>query len=290
MVVIVLEKCPLSLRGDLTKWLQEISMGVFVGRVSARVRDRLWDRICSEAKGGRATMVFTAQNEQHLDFRVHNTTWEPIDFDGMKLMMRPSSNRLKDKGSRFAGKSDASRRMEAKKRSRARSPKEPDEYVVVDMETTGLNPDEDSIIEIGAVKIINGEEADRFQALIDVECEIPEEVTRLTGIDAAMTARGLPANEVVNRFLDFIGPLPLVMHNADFDMDFIDALLCDLHLDELDNECIDTLKLARKKLPRIGSRSLESLASYFELGDYKAHRALDDALKTRDVFVKLIEL
>lgn len=58
MIVVVLEKCPLALRGDLTKWLQEISLGVYVGRVSARVRDELWNRICKECKTGRATMVF----------------------------------------------------------------------------------------------------------------------------------------------------------------------------------------------------------------------------------------
>lgn len=68
MVVVVLEKCPLALRDDLTKWLQEISLGVYVGRVSARVRDELWKRICEECKGGRATMVFSARNEQHFDY------------------------------------------------------------------------------------------------------------------------------------------------------------------------------------------------------------------------------
>lgn len=73
MIVVVLEKCPLALRGDLTKWLQEISLGVYVGRVSARVRDELWNRICKECKTGRATMVFSARNEQHLNYRVHNT-------------------------------------------------------------------------------------------------------------------------------------------------------------------------------------------------------------------------
>ena len=64
MVVITLEKCPLALRGDLTKWLQEISLGVYVGQVSARVRDKLWQRVCEESKNGRATMVYSARNEQ----------------------------------------------------------------------------------------------------------------------------------------------------------------------------------------------------------------------------------
>lgn len=89
MTVVILTDCPPRLRGDLTKWLLEINTGVYVGRVSARVRDQLWERICANVKTGRATMVFRASNEQRMDFRVHNTTWQPVDFDGVKLMRRP---------------------------------------------------------------------------------------------------------------------------------------------------------------------------------------------------------
>lgn len=78
MVIVVLEKCPLSLRGDLTKWLQEVSLGVYVGRVSARVRDELWKRICEECKSGRATMVFPARNEQHFDFESTTPCGSPL--------------------------------------------------------------------------------------------------------------------------------------------------------------------------------------------------------------------
>ena len=90
MIVVTLSDCPARLRGDLTKWLIEINTGVYVGQVSARVRDELWDRICEHVKDGRATMVFSARNEQGLQFRVHNTTWEPVDFDGITLMRRPA--------------------------------------------------------------------------------------------------------------------------------------------------------------------------------------------------------
>ena len=82
MIVIILNNCPPALRGDLTKWLQEVNTGVYVGQVSARVRDELWARVQGNVKSGRATMVFNTNNEQGMDFRVHNTSWEPIDFDG----------------------------------------------------------------------------------------------------------------------------------------------------------------------------------------------------------------
>jgi CRISPR-associated protein Cas2 len=92
MVVIVLSACPAGLRGHLTRWLLEISAGVFVGHVSTRVRDLLWLKVCEMTSGGRALMVFSVAGEQRMDFRVHNHHWTPTDFDGLTLMMRPTSD------------------------------------------------------------------------------------------------------------------------------------------------------------------------------------------------------
>lgn len=89
MTIIVLTDCPPRLRGDLTKWLMEINTGVYVDNLNPRVRDALWERVCDHVKSGRATMVYRANNEQHMQFRVHNTTWGPVDFDGLTLMRRP---------------------------------------------------------------------------------------------------------------------------------------------------------------------------------------------------------
>lgn len=94
MIVVHLTACPPALRGDMTKWLFEIATGVYVGDVSARVRDNLWDRIKLSCKLGRAVMVYNTNTEQGLDFRVFGDTWEPIDFDGLKLMLRPSPSRI----------------------------------------------------------------------------------------------------------------------------------------------------------------------------------------------------
>ncbi|WBT08234.1 type I-E CRISPR-associated endoribonuclease Cas2e [Corynebacterium sp. SCR221107] len=90
MMVLVVTACPAGLRGDLTKWLLEISPGVFVGRPTARVREAIWQRTCDLVKDGRAILVHNAANEQGLDFKVHRHDWEPTDFDGVKLMVRPN--------------------------------------------------------------------------------------------------------------------------------------------------------------------------------------------------------
>lgn len=89
MTVIVLSACPVGLRGDLTRWFLEIAPGVFVGHVSARVRERVWIRVKAFAKSGRAIMVYPAANEQHLAFEVHQPDWAPVDCDGLELIMRP---------------------------------------------------------------------------------------------------------------------------------------------------------------------------------------------------------
>lgn len=90
MLVLVLTACPNGLRGFLTRWLLEVSAGVFVGVVSKRVRERVWERTLEMMSTGRAIMVAAAKNEQGLEFFVHGHHWEPVDIDGIVLMLRPS--------------------------------------------------------------------------------------------------------------------------------------------------------------------------------------------------------
>jgi CRISPR-associated protein Cas2 len=90
MVVLVLTACPSGLRGHLTRWLLEVSAGVFVGHVSARVRDLMWERVVELSKDGRAIMVYSARGEQRLAFRVHRHDWKTVDMDGVQLMLRPT--------------------------------------------------------------------------------------------------------------------------------------------------------------------------------------------------------
>lgn len=88
MTVVVLTAVPLGLRGHLTRWLLEISPGVYIGHVSARVRELLWERVREFVEEGRALLVYSANNEQHLEFEVHGHDWTPVDYDGITLMRR----------------------------------------------------------------------------------------------------------------------------------------------------------------------------------------------------------
>lgn len=89
MIVLVLTACPEGLRGHLTRWLSEVSAGVFVGNASSRVRDHLWDRVEELVGNGRALMVYTARTEQGFALKSHGHHWNPEDFEGVTLMRRP---------------------------------------------------------------------------------------------------------------------------------------------------------------------------------------------------------
>lgn len=90
MMVLVVTAVPAGLRGDLTKWCMEVTPGVFVGNPSARVRDLLWERTVDLCKDGRALLIYSANNEQGMEFRTFRHQWQPTDFDGLTLMMRPA--------------------------------------------------------------------------------------------------------------------------------------------------------------------------------------------------------
>jgi len=298
MTIITLTDCPPKLRGYLSKWLQEINTGVYVGRVSARVRGELWERVIENAGSGRATMVFNTNNEQGMDFRVHNTTWEPIDFDGLKLMLRPSPARLAGRQKRLQNQTYSKARSfhMARVMSRSRKGKTDIEqlkqegYVVVDIETTGLSPDAHEIIEIAAVRVVDGVISDTFQTLIKPDNPVPVEIEKLTGLSTASLADGKKILEVLPEFISFVGKYDVVCHNAAFDMGFINAACTKCGFPTLKNNQICTLKIARQKITKIRNYKLATLLDYFGINYEQAHRGLDDCKSTQQLYAKLNEI
>lgn len=300
MTVVILESCPQGLRGDLTKWLMEINSGVYVGNINTRVRDLLWERICDNIRSGKATMVWSARGEQGMSFRVHNTLWQPADYDGITLMMRPlpGSETSVEAGQLRAGFSKAAKaRMKQRAEMKRRAEKLQEEtepssafsYVVVDVETTGLNCSRDSILEIGALKVCNGVPTAEFCSLIRCYENIPDEAAKLTGISNEMLAsEGRPIDEVIKELADFIANERIVCHNAKFDIGFIQAAArkCGLSIMR-GNKCEDTLIMARRKLRGIKSFKLTDIAGHFSLDTSGAHRAMKDCYLTHRIYEKL---
>lgn len=293
MIVIILNNCPPALRGDLTKWLQEVNTGVYVGQVSARVRDELWARVQGNVKSGRATMVFNTNNEQGMDFRVHNTSWEPIDFDGLKLMLRPSPARIQKLSEKRLGFSKAARARKGKQISRRKrkSSTSFDSYVVVDLETTGLSFTEDEIIEIGAILVKDKQIEASYSALIKPNKKLPASIQSLTGISNEMLdVEGRVLSEVIPEFLTFVEDLPIVSHNVNFDYGFLRLACQNLNLPLLSNRSIDTLSLARRLLDDVRDFKLQTLVEYFNIETDTKHRSLADCISTHMVYEKLIEI
>lgn len=162
-------------------------------------------------------------------------------------------------------------------------------YVVVDLETTGLGAKLDKIIEIGAVRIIDGKIDDTYGCLVNPKMPIPQRVVELTGITNEMALSGEDMDEAVQRLLYFIGDDMVVGHNVNFDYSFIKQWAVN-HKYPLEISGADTLKLARTILPPDQPKKLESLCSYFDINRENAHRALDDAIETYQVYEKLCDL
>lgn len=89
MIVIVLSAAPAGLRGAMTRWLMEVDTGVFVGNLSARVRDQVWELIRENLNGGRALLAYSTNNEQHVAVETIGHDREPVDLDGMTVMLMP---------------------------------------------------------------------------------------------------------------------------------------------------------------------------------------------------------
>lgn len=162
------------------------------------------------------------------------------------------------------------------------------EFVVFDLETTGLNSVQNEIIEIGAVKIKNGEVIDEFSSFVKPKVNIPDKITEITGIDDKMVKKADPLEEVFKKFIDFIGKSPLVAHNMDFDYSFIREPLNEFKkLDEV--TLIDTLTLARAVKPKLKNHKLATLVDHYNLELDNHHRALDDARATGYLFLELLK-
>jgi CRISPR-associated protein Cas2 len=295
MIVITLTDCPVSLRGDLTKWLLEISAGVFVGQVNKRIREHLWERVTKFAGSGRATMVYSTNNEQHLDFKIHGNVWEPIDFDGIKLVLRPSPERMKRLSALRSGYSKASKwrmakQMRTKSTEKTRNPKHfPQTYVVVDIETSGLSPKNDEIIELGALLVENDAIVDSFDRLICPTRPINDKIEKLTGITNAMLReKGGDLVTCMRDFRAFMGDNIVVGHNVCFDLNFINHCCGALSLPTAENEYCDTLDLARHLIRDTDSYTLTSVAAHLGIDSVPEHRGLSDCHVTKAVYDQLM--
>ncbi|WP_367568894.1 PolC-type DNA polymerase III [Lacrimispora sp.] len=164
-----------------------------------------------------------------------------------------------------------------------------DTYVVFDIETTGFSSSRNKIIEIGAVKVINGVIGDKFSTFVNPDVPIPFEIEKLTGINDNMVLPHPKINEILPQFLEFCGDAVLVAHNASFDVGFIAYNAAQLHL-PFHPTVIDTVALARLLLPNLNRFKLDTVAKALHVSLENHHRAVDDAGCTAEIFAAFVKM
>ena len=159
-------------------------------------------------------------------------------------------------------------------------------YVCFDLETTGLDPLYNEIIEIGALKVHDGKVAERFMEFIHPQEEFSPMNPNLTGITNEMVVNARPADTVISDFLEFCEDDVLIGHNVGFDYSFMKSGASNLGL-TFEKFGIDTFKIAQRTLKSLPSKSLSSLCEYYQIENKAAHRAYYDALATAKLYQTL---
>lgn len=163
-------------------------------------------------------------------------------------------------------------------------------FCVIDLETTGGNPDSEKIIEIGMVKIENRRISEERSFLINPQKEIPDFVQKLTGIRKADVEHSPLIEEVIDEIVQFIGDTILVAHNTSFDIPFLNGVLKRLQRPTLENKVICTNIMTKYMIPDIMSSNLNYMSSIFGIPHSQAHRAIEDARATGLLLLKYMDI
>lgn len=161
-------------------------------------------------------------------------------------------------------------------------------YIAVDLETTGLDPKRDKIMEIGALKVKDCRIIEEYSALIHPRRHLDHKITELTGITDQMLAGAHGIEEVISSFLEFCGDLPLLGHHVIFDYSFIKRAACN-HGFEFERCGIDTLRLCRMFMPEEKKKNLADACAFYGISNPSAHRALSDARAAHNLYEVLYE-
>ncbi|WPM31830.1 3'-5' exonuclease [Hydrogenobacter sp. T-2] len=163
-------------------------------------------------------------------------------------------------------------------------------FVSIDVEATGFDPSKSEIIEIACVRVEGGVITERFSSLVYPGYPLPQRITDLTGITNAMLVGKPKMEEVLPKFLKFVGDSVIVAHRVEKDIAFVDKYYKQLYGKRFRHPHICTLNLAKNILPDLRKYSLKDLADYFGIEYKRIHRAMDDAQITALVFLELLKL
>lgn len=287
--VITLKKVPDSLRGDLTRWMQEIATGVYVGSYNSRVREFLWKRVTDTIGKGEATLCYSCRNEIGYSFCTCNTERQVIDFDGIPFVLLPARNNSELSSKEMQhGFSNASKYHQARRRAgtQSASDKQKSDLVFLDIETTGINEDSDEIIEIGAIKVSDDEEIE-FHRLIRADVHIPDEVRKLTGITDEMLRNGTVLETSIRDLAVFIREAVLVGYNLSFDIRFLNKAFGKYSLEPIHNKTLELMLEAKRRNSFQANYKFKTTLKEYGIEKEPPHRALEDAKLMYQLFIQM---
>ena len=270
---------------------QEIATGVYVGSFNSRVREHLWERVCENLDRGEATLSYASRNEIGYFFETRNTKQAVIETDGIPLVTYRSSFQLTEKGREKYGFSNAYKshvihKIQARRGKKSRKIALPG-YVIIDLETDGLNETRNHIIEIGAIKVKGGEK-EEFHTLIKTGVNLPPFITELTGIRANdLVENGVEIGVALEKFEEFTEGLPLVGYNVEFDLKFLECEYSRTGVSWNRKRYIDILPLVRREKMFLENYKLQTVLLTYGINQEVPHRALEDAKLVQELIGKL---
>lgn len=279
--IITLSKVKSSLRGDLTKWMQEIDTGVYVGNFNSKVRENLWQRIINNIGDGSATMSYSYRNEIGYDFKTYNTDRKVIYSDSIPLILRENK-----KAESVISKNGFSKQAKIRKAQKYKEKK----YIVIDIETSGLDYKNNKIIEVAAVLTnTRGKIIDTYQSLIKQNIKLPKEISDLTGIMTEDIANAKEEKDVLEEFIKFIGNYDVVGYNVNFDINFINYYLNKNALKSIENKVYDLKDYVKREKLFMKNYRLQTALKEYAIEKTVKHRALEDAYVTTELSMKVNE-
>lgn len=282
--VITLTNVPPSLKGDLTKWMQEIATGVYIGQMNTRIRDELWKRVIENVGNGEATLSYHSQGEMGYNFQTYQTERKIIDYEGMLLVQIPHRDQKKEKLK--SGFSTQSKMKKAKTIKKYHQDKVP-VFIILDIETDGLDPKKNQIIEIGAMRI-TGNDLNIYESLIKVDVPINQDIIDLTGItNELVEKRGVQIKDGLEGLKNFIKDYDIIGYNIGFDINFINYNLKKYSMDPILNKTIDIMRIVKKEKMFLKNYQLKTVLQAYGIQKNVDHRAINDCKLVYELISKL---
>lgn len=260
--VITLKKVPKSLRGDLTKWMQEIATGVYVGNFNTKVREKLWDRVIENVDGGEATMSFSYRNEIGYNFCTLNTDREVVDFDGIPLVMisNKSDVNVTDVKSGFSNIAKFRKSKKFSKTGMNTYSKECELKYVVGLAEEKCIGNENRLTVV-LLKHNNGIEKEFNATFIEIgnNCTISNlEVSDDEGCELSMSS-------TIDKFIEFVGEIPIVIYDCNHEIDILSNIFNNNGYDLYKNKIYDLMKFVKKENRYFDDYKLENVLIEYDI-------------------------